>query len=83
MITNTRICPVCGYDTEVFDSRYNERSGFVLRNRRCLECGKKFKTVEIDSELFKRLTKTNEIMNKIIDFLEKGEKIERETETTC
>lgn len=73
---------MCGYDTEVSDSRYRERTGIIVRNRKCLNCKREFKTVEIDSELFERLTKTNEIMNKIMDFLEKGEEIDRERETT-
>lgn len=82
MITNTRVCPVCGYDTEVSDSRYRERTGIIVRSRKCLNCKRKFKTVEIEREVFDRLLSSDKLISGIKDFIEKGEGIERETETT-
>jgi transcriptional regulator NrdR family protein len=82
MITNTRICPICGYDTEVNDSRYRERTGVIVRNRKCLNCKRYFKTVEIEKKVFDRLLSSDKIISGIKDFIEKGEKIDRDTETT-
>lgn len=82
MITNTRICPVCGYDTEVSDSRYRERTGIIVRSRKCLNCKREFKTVEIEREIFDRLLSCDKMISGIKDFIKKGEEIDRETETT-
>lgn len=81
MITNTRVCPVCGYDTEVSDSRYREKTGVIVRSRKCLNCKRDFKTVEIEKKVFDRLLSSDKLISRIKDFIEKGEKIDRETET--
>lgn len=46
-------CPNCGGETKVVDSRPQEDG--VQRRRECLECKERFKTVEIDSELYQKL----------------------------
>lgn len=49
------LCPVCGEKTEVLDSRSDCES--VKRKRKCLECGYRFYTVEIDEDLYKKISK--------------------------
>lgn len=39
-------CPVCGGNTKVTNSRRNENT--VVRERTCIECGKKFYTQEVE-----------------------------------
>ena len=68
MITNTRICPVCGYDTEVFDSRHKEETGVIVRKRKCLSCGHIFRTAEISIETYEELKHKTDIANKVIGF---------------
>lgn len=46
-------CPVCNGETHVVDSRPQEDG--VQRRRECMECKKRFKTVEIDSEMYQKL----------------------------
>ena len=48
-------CPVCGGKTRVVDSRPDCES--VKRKRKCLECGYRFFTVEIDEDLYERISK--------------------------
>lgn len=38
-------CPYCGEDTKVVDCRRNGET--VVRRRKCLVCGKTFKTKEV------------------------------------
>ena len=52
------LCPVCGGKTEVLDSRSDCES--VKRKRKCLECGYRFYTVEIDEDLYKKISKEND-----------------------
>lgn len=49
------LCPVCGGKTEVTDSRSDCES--VRRKRKCMDCGYKFNTVEIDEDLYKKISK--------------------------
>lgn len=51
------LCPICGKKTEVIDSRSDCES--VSRKRKCLECGYRFCTVEIDEDLYKKISKEN------------------------
>ena len=51
------LCPVCGGKTEVTDSRSDCES--VKRKRKCFDCGYKFHTVEIDEDLYKKISKEN------------------------
>lgn len=48
-------CPVCGENTKVVDSRPDTDN--VMRMRKCLVCGYKFKTLEVDDDLFEKLKK--------------------------
>lgn len=50
------VCPVCGEDTRVVDSRPNDED--VLRWRKCTVCKYRFKTVEVDADLLKNLIET-------------------------
>ena len=45
------LCPMCDGQTKVIDSRPDVDC--VNRIRKCLECGFKFKTVEIDADYMK------------------------------
>jgi len=42
-------CPLCNGPTGVVDSRPDEES--VHRRRRCLDCGHRFGTIELDEDL--------------------------------
>ena len=50
-------CPYCGGPTSIADSRKNEDS--VIRRRECKKCGKRFKTIEIDYDLYKKKNTKN------------------------
>lgn len=43
---DVRMCPECGEKSKIMDVR-DRTDGTVRRRRRCLECGKEWKTVEI------------------------------------
>jgi len=52
-------CPVCNGTTGVVDSRPDEES--VHRRRRCFDCGYRFRTIELDEDLWaKKQQKTQE-----------------------
>ena len=55
-------CPYCGGPTSIVDSRKNEDS--VIRRRECKKCGKRFKTIEIDYDLYKRYEKLMNVINR-------------------
>ncbi len=40
-----RMCPTCGEDSAVYDSRV-QQDGRIFRKRRCPVCGMKFQTEE-------------------------------------
>ncbi|MEE0435042.1 MAG: transcriptional regulator NrdR [Peptococcaceae bacterium] len=40
------LCPVCGGQSRVLDTRTNENVNTVKRRRECVECGKRFTTYE-------------------------------------
>ena len=48
-------CPMCNGDTHIVDSRKN--SDYVVRHRRCRECGYRFPTIEIDEDIHQRRKK--------------------------
>ena len=55
-------CPYCGCsDTRIVDSRKREDS--VFRRRECIECGKRFNTIEIDYDLYKQKKKLSRLSN--------------------
>ena len=54
-------CPYYEGPTGIADSRKNEDS--VIRRRECKKCGKRFKTIEIDYDLYKRYEKLMKVIN--------------------
>ncbi len=48
------LCPVCGGKTAVIDSRGLEDE--VTRRRECRECGHRFTTIEVDLDIYERIT---------------------------
>lgn len=48
------ICPLCGGQTAVVDSRPSEDD--ITRRRECRACGHRFTTIEIDLDLYERIT---------------------------
>ena len=55
-------CPYCEGPTGIADSRKNEDS--IIRRRECKKCGKRFKTIEIDYDLYKRYEKLMKVINR-------------------
>lgn len=51
-------CPNCNGETKVIRSHYH--SDHIERRRKCLTCGLRFATVEIDSDLYERIIRNNE-----------------------
>lgn len=48
------VCPVCGGATRVDESRPSEDQ--IIRYRKCHLCNYRFRTIEIDEDLMKKLT---------------------------
>lgn len=61
-------CPYCGGDTKVIDSRPSEDS--VHRRRECLVCKKRFSTVEIDLQMYDKISDTTLITVEVNELLE-------------
>ena len=40
------LCPICGGDSKVLDTRTNESVNSIKRRRECMKCGKRFTTYE-------------------------------------
>jgi transcriptional regulator NrdR family protein len=55
------ICPVCGGNTKVCETRSEEDC--VHRLRWCRKCHKKFVTIEIDEDLYKRIANVKNSKN--------------------
>lgn len=51
------ICPICGGKTGVTDSR--AETDHISRRRKCAECEYTFATIELDLDMFERLTRTS------------------------
>lgn len=51
-------CPVCGAKTRITDVR--PQVDFNRRRRRCIECGYRFTTYEVDKDIWERRTQHNE-----------------------
>ena len=49
-----RMCPVCGEDSIVYDSR-EQWDGSIRRRRKCVVCGTRFLTVEKFEKLLEAL----------------------------
>lgn len=60
---DVRMCPECGSDRiKVVDTRYGNSTGDdLLRRRKCMDCGKTYKTVEIMVEELEELREKVEI----------------------
>ena len=52
---NVKKCPRCGSDGRVYDSRVDSKDR-VFRLRKCVKCGHKWKTYEIMSYIYDRVT---------------------------
>lgn len=52
------ICPECGGETLVYDSRRSLDS--IRRRRKCMICEGRFTTVEIDVDLYRKLIDASE-----------------------
>lgn len=48
-------CPKCAGRTRIYDCRPDEAGETKMRRRECLECGYRFKTVEIEINLLESL----------------------------
>ena len=69
-MNNIRICKNCGSKKfETVDSRGNSCS--IRRRKKCINCGERFTTYEIDENDFAYFQNFENERNKIIDFLEK------------
>ena len=63
-------CPYCGCsDTRIVDSRKREDS--VFRRRECIECGKRFNTIEIDYDLYKHYENSADCRMAMMNLYEK------------
>lgn len=51
-------CPLCNGPTSVVDSRPDEES--VHRRRKCLDCGHRFGTIELDADLWEKMQQKTE-----------------------
>ena len=54
-------CPKCNEKTKVIESITEDDS--ITRRRECTKCGYRFNTVEIDKDLYERLSKRKEFRN--------------------
>lgn len=50
---NVRMCPQCGCDSKVYESR--EQDVYIQRRRQCQACGHKWKSCEITMEEYEAL----------------------------
>lgn len=51
-------CPVCAGETKVIATR--DQQDHVLRKRKCMVCGYRFLTVELDIDMLNRTNKEGE-----------------------
>ena len=56
-ILDGELCPECGDDSLVLNKRYYTKIDRVGRTRECVNCGHRWKTVEITVEDLKKLTR--------------------------
>jgi transcriptional regulator NrdR family protein len=67
-------CPRCGStNVSVVDSRPKENH--IWRRRKCLECGEKYTTYEVDAKLFEKIKAKAEAIDTLksaLKVLEKG-----------
>lgn len=55
-------CPVCGSETKVYETRSEDDC--VHRVRWCRKCRKRFATIEIDEDMYKRITNAKNSQNR-------------------
>ena len=51
-------CPVCNAKTKILETRSDSES--INRRRQCLRCGFRFSTVEMDKDLYKKISKVSD-----------------------
>lgn len=56
------ICPVCGGDAKVYETRTEDDC--IHRVRWCRKCRKRFATIEIDEDLYKRIINVKDSQNR-------------------
>lgn len=54
---NNYVCPYCGGEVGVIDTRVPKTSNTIRRRRICFKCGKRFSTFEVDSDTYNTLLK--------------------------
>ena len=75
-------CPVCGGSTKVNDCRLND--DVFKRRRQCLVCRYRFNTIELDKDMYDRLTnlsdeRFNNTMTNIQDLIDDAmERVKKE-----
>lgn len=65
MISSTRVCAVCFGDTKVIDSRYDETTGMINRERICLNCKRRYKTLEMDFKSYDKLNECKTVIDRL------------------
>ena len=75
------MCPTCGNQTKVIDSEASSDS--VKRRRKCLSCGYRYSTVEIDVDMYNTLKGCNlsPARNAILTALKKAVAILKEVQS--
>jgi hypothetical protein len=61
-------CDKCGAETDVVDSRGNERGRYIIRRRRCTGCGERFSTYEVSAQTYLRFAAVDDAL----DYLERA-----------
>jgi transcriptional repressor NrdR len=61
-------CDKCGAETEVVDSRGNEKGRYIIRRRRCTGCGERFSTYEVSAQTYLRFAAVDDAL----DYLERA-----------
>ena len=51
-----RLCPKCGAESDIHDSRPRD-GGLIARRRRCVSCGERWGTMEISLHEFRQFQK--------------------------
>lgn len=51
------MCPRCGEDSKVYDTR-ERQDGAIIRKRRCIKCGIEFETLEIFTRTYPKRKKS-------------------------
>ena len=65
MIASTRVCAICLSDTKVIDTRYDELTGMINRERVCLNCKRRYKTLEMDCKSYDKLNECKTVIDRL------------------